>query len=181
MKKEHPNTSTPSSNTVTIREKAIEWYDDLNHEDRKGLSLKHFNRLDWHHLTDEQVLGMYNWEHPEQPSKEQSSNRKEGFTDERIKHEYTNLFRYLESSSCDLRAHIICGELLNNHLSILSENKRLKEERQILLDALRPLAELDLEGVNTSLDGNVVYQRNKTYINVGDVYKAREALKQVTK
>lgn len=57
--------------------------------------------------------------------------------------------------------------------------KKVLELRQrvlVLEDALRPLAELDLEGVNTSMEGNVVYQRNQTYINVGDVYKAQKAI-----
>jgi len=55
----------------TTRELAIEYFDDLSHEDRKRLSWKHFNRLDWHHLTDEQIEGIYNWEHPQSEAKKE--------------------------------------------------------------------------------------------------------------
>jgi hypothetical protein len=51
---------------------------------------------------------------------------------------------------------------------------KLKEDNAMLLEALKPLANLDLRGVK----GDIVYQRNKTEITTSDVLKAKELLNQ---
>ena len=59
---------------------------------------------------------------------------------------------------------------------LIAENAALKESNEVLLDALKPLANLDLEGVNQQVCGNIVYQRNNTMITVFDVQKAKEII-----
>ena len=45
-----------------------------------------------------------------------------------------------------------------------------------LAEALKPLANLDLTGV----DSNIVYQRNKTFITVADIEAAQQALSRIS-
>ena len=59
------------------------------------------------------------------------------------------------------------------------EIKKLKEERDLLIDALKPLANLDLEGAHPLADA--VYSRNKSKITFQDVIKAKELLINITK
>jgi len=164
------------NNTLTT---AIEWYDDLSHEDRKGLSLKHFNRLDWHHLTDEQVLGMYNWEHPEQSLlskeetiKEQSSNRGEGFMGAKW-YLIPTSFKPLR----ELRDIIIAEMDINVTNELKEENTRLKERIEVLEGALKPFSEMWGELTEEKVrQGGIVYQYNNSKITVADLYYAYNSL-----
>lgn len=50
-----------------------------------------------------------------------------------------------------------------------SENEKLKEDKKLLLEALKPLADLDTTGVT----GEIVYVRNKTQITMSDILTAK--------
>ena len=87
----------------------------------------------------------------------------------------------LQDENKDLKEQLETGanqyaksEAENTQLKAL--NSELKESNEVLLDALKPLANLDLEGVNQQVCGNIVYQRNNTMITVFDVQKAKEII-----
>ena len=148
MKKEHPNTSTPSSNTVTTREKALNWFwDELAYTLRNNIANKYFPKIH-KTLTEEEIEFCYSSEHPIEAVKEEISNREE-------------------------------------------EIKKLKEERQILLDALRDIInnwnekmsgyiEVWKDGKD-SVSGMGYYSPSSSMVSSEFIAKAREALKQVTK
>ena len=70
---------------------------------------------------------------------------------------------------------VICAE----SLKYADKSGRLEAKVDRLAEALRPLAELDLtpDDFDKRPDSQPIYARNKTSITVGDVRKARAALR----
>jgi len=74
----------------------------------------------------------------------------------------------------DLVDEILLEDVFENYIRKYGTTQVLiNNQMQQVLDALKPLAEIDLTGVNS----DILYQRNKTEIKVSDVIMARSIIK----
>ena len=156
------------SNTLTT---AIKWWENTIIDTAKRvewktiLCIKHFGyNQDYTRLTDEQILGIYNWEHPEQPSKEddelrmayqsadmqdyenktgqyseQSNNRGEGFTADEIYFECCNWFekRQIVLSGINAGSYLDKEDFETNAKWIKDQFLNLKAENKTLKELER--------------------------------------------
>ena len=82
----------------------------------------------------------------------------------------------LKSTKClALELHESIHETHSKHvMAVITELAQVQEENKRLRELLKPLAELDLTGVNA----DIVYARNHTYITLIDCQRAKEALNE---
>lgn len=183
----------------TTREKSIEWWSNLHYEKAHQLRTQYFPGAMLISHTD--IEHIYLSEHPEQPAKEQSSNREEGDILEGIsKGEWKiggtsrglNNY-YIEAGgekiaqifssipNCEKNADIIskAPELAKENQELRESNTRLKEALQGILNNWDERMSGDKEvwkDGKDSVSGFGYYSPSSSMVSSEFISKAREAL-----